>query len=115
IWCAPNRGERRDGGLARDHRGERRHHGRHPVGPREEVAGGMMSDNPLYDWARECDRARDDVLEQYHKDPGECGDLGIEKAKRLLAVAHQLKGVACPRCHGFGERAYPTTATWHLG
>jgi len=45
----------------------------------------------------------------------EIGDWAVDEASRLLALARYLKGVACPACRGFGERAYSSTATWRGG
>jgi hypothetical protein len=39
----------------------------------------------------------------------------VDTARHLMAVAHSIAGVSCQRCHGYGYRAYGSTATWRGG
>jgi hypothetical protein len=45
----------------------------------------------------------------------EAGEVAIEAAERLLAVAHNLAGVACRSCGGLGKKCYGSTSTWGGG
>lgn len=71
-----------------------------------------MEDNPFFRWATACAQAiRDAEMAEFEQQ----GDVVIESAHALLALAHRLKGIACPACNGFGSRAYSSTATWMGG
>jgi hypothetical protein len=43
------------------------------------------------------------------------GDDVVAAARRILAVAHHVAGVACARCDGNGYCAYGSTSTWRGG
>jgi len=63
-------------------------------------------------WTEACNKADECVNRAAFEDAGEAA---IGAAHELLAIAHQLKGVACERCGGAGSRAYGSTATWRGG
>jgi len=65
-------------------------------------------DHPEEEWCRELERAKDWVLEAHFEEQGQ---MAIDAAERLLALAHYLAGVACTECGGLGKRAYSDTAT----
>ncbi len=75
----------------------------------------LSGDDPRDLWRRECVRALEGVLDTYLVDPAGVGEMAIEAAERLLAIAHHIKGVACPRCGGLGQRTYPSTSLWSGG
>jgi len=61
-------------------------------------------DNPYDMWAHECDKAKNSVLSC--EDFENVGDLAIDRAKRLGAIAYKLKGIACESCSGYGTKDY---------
>ncbi len=45
----------------------------------------------------------------------EAGDATIAISDGLRARALHIRGVACPDCDGYGQKAYASTATWWGG
>jgi hypothetical protein len=43
------------------------------------------------------------------------GEDVVAVARRMLALAHAVAGVACKKCDGYGYRAYGSTSTWRGG
>jgi RecJ-like exonuclease len=70
------------------------------------------TDNPYELWREACHMAWNDVDISDFEDTG---NVAIESAKNLLALAYRLKGVVCKKCQGRGEVAYGSTATWRGG
>jgi hypothetical protein len=86
--------------------------------PEKESQNPVATGRILDLWAAGCDTARALVEDSPHAAGNQLGDLGdqaIDAANRLLALAYHLKGVACPTCDGYRERAYGSTATWRGG
>jgi len=69
--------------------------------------------DPHEEWQRACERAAAAVRDC--PDHERVGDLAIDEAECLLALARHLRGVACDRCAGAGSYTYGSTATWHGG
>jgi len=63
-------------------------------------------------WIAACDRAKRNVVGVRSEMQA---DYAIDAAHELLAVAHKLKGVACPKCGGQGSRIYGSGSTWRGG
>lgn len=69
--------------------------------------------NPYDEWEHACTRAIETVCT--HPDHERVGELAIDMAEDLRALAHSLRGVACSTCSGYGRRMYSSTATWRGG
>lgn len=68
--------------------------------------------NPHEAWAEVCWKAEEYVKSASFED---AGNMAIEVAHEMLAIARQLKGVACCVCHGRGLITYSDTSTWRRG
>ena len=68
--------------------------------------------NPAETWTRACEVVRSRVEGARFE---EQGDVAVESAKELLALSYRIKGVACEKCGGVGERTYASTSTWRGG
>ena len=64
---------------------------------------------PQEAWAEACWKAEEYVKAATFED---AGNMAIEVAHELLAIAHQLKGVACCACNGRGTITFNDTSTW---
>ena len=64
-------------------------------------------------WAESCRRAEDEVCSK--QNAGASGELALDWAVNIAQLAYQINDIACERCHGAGERTYPSTATWRGG
>ena len=69
----------------------------------------MEDRRPQEVWTEACKKADEHVN---YVDFEDAGDAAIEAAHELLAIAHQLKGVACCACNGLGKFTYVDTSTW---
>ena len=64
---------------------------------------------PQEAWTEACWEAEEYVKAASFEDTG---NMAIEIAHKLLAIAHQLKGVACSACKGRGVITYGDVSTW---
>lgn len=69
----------------------------------------MEDRSPQDAWAEACKKTEEYVNAASFED---AGDAAIHAAHEMLAIAHQLKGVACCSCNGHGETIYGDTSGW---
>jgi hypothetical protein len=74
---------------------------------KREPLASLKTGEPYQTWAEACR-----IAERYVREASfeEAGDEAIRVARELLGLANKLKGHACPKCDGCGERLYGTTA-----
>lgn len=79
---------------------------------RMEEVSSPKNPTPIDRWSAACDEALEIILECKQEIQG---DVMLDVAQDLLALAHQIQDVACSSCSGTGYRQYPSTALWRRG